>query len=103
MPLVVRVGVNVQPGQPVFVRGEISHAPIAETVAEQAYRAGASRVIVEYDDPRVRRAALLHGPDEALTTSYEWELAKVRSYAELGAALIRLTGAADPHVSAGFG
>ena len=39
-----------------------------------------------------------HGPDEALTTSYDWELDKVRSYPELGAALIRLTGAADPHV-----
>jgi aminopeptidase len=96
--LVVRVGVNVQPGQPVFVRGEPSHASIAEAVAEQAYRAGASRVIVEYDDPLVRRAALLHGPDEALTTSYDWELAKVRSYVELKAAIIRLTGAADPHV-----
>jgi aminopeptidase len=96
--LVVRIGVNVQPGQPVHIRGEISHAPIAEAVVEQAYRAGASRVTVSFDDPRVRRAALLHGPDSALTTAYEWELAQVRSWAENGTAVIRLTGTADPHV-----
>src|SRR6185437_8767771 len=89
--LVVRVGVNVQPGQPVFVQGEPSHAPIARAIAEQAYRVGASRVVVEYPDPLVRRAALLHGPDAALTTAYDWELARVRSYADDGAALIRLT------------
>jgi aminopeptidase len=96
--LVVRIGVNVQPGQPVFVRGDLSHAPIAEAVAEQAYRAGASRVIVSYDDPQVRRAALLFGPDEALTGSYDWELAQVRSWAADGVALIRLTGSGDPHI-----
>jgi aminopeptidase len=95
--LVVRIGVNVQPGQPVHVRGELSHAPIAEAVVEQAYKAGASRVTVSFDDPKVRRAALLHGPDEALTTAYDWELAQVRSWAEKGTAIIRLTGTADPH------
>jgi aminopeptidase len=96
--LVVRIGVNVQPGQPVFVRGELTHAPIAEAIAEQAYRAGASRVIVSYDDPKVRRAALLYGPDEALTTSYDWELDQVRAWSRDDVALIRLTGTADPHV-----
>jgi aminopeptidase len=96
--LVVRVGVNVQQGQPVYVRGDLSHAPIAEAIVEQAYRAGASRVVVSYDDPLVRRAALLHGPDEALTTSYDWEIEQVRSWSRDGAALIRLTGTADPHV-----
>ncbi len=96
--LVVRIGVNVQPGQPVYVRGDLSHAPIAEAIAEKAYLAGASRVVVSYDDARVRRAALLHGPDEALTTSYDWELEQVRSWTRDGAALIRLTGNADPHV-----
>jgi aminopeptidase len=96
--LVVRIGVNVQPGQPVYIRGDISHAPIAEAVAEQAYKAGASRVMVSYDDPKVRRAALLHGPDEALTTSYDWELDQVRAWSRDGVPLIRLTGAADPHV-----
>ena len=96
--LVVRVGVNVQPGQPVYLQGEPSHAPIAQAIVEQAYRAGASRVVVDYRDPMVRRAALLHGPDTALTTAFDWELARVRSYADDGAALIRLTGTADPHV-----
>jgi aminopeptidase len=96
--LVVRIGVNVQPGQAVFVQGEPSHAPIAHAIVEQAYKAGASRVMVDYADPLVRRAALLYGPDEALTTAYDWELARMRAMADTGAAMIRLTGTADPHV-----
>ena len=41
---------------------------------------------------------MLHGPDEALTTSYDWELDQVRAWSRDGVALIRLTGSADPHV-----
>ena len=38
--LVVRIGVNVQPGQQVFVNGLVEHAPVARAVAAAAYRAG---------------------------------------------------------------
>src|SRR5829696_1765130 len=39
--LVVRVGVNVQPGQEVLIRGLVEHAPVARAIARQAYLAGA--------------------------------------------------------------
>ena len=44
--LVVRVGVNVQPGQDVYVFADLAHAAVARAVAEQAYAAGAGRVVV---------------------------------------------------------
>jgi len=96
--LVVRVGANVQPGQEVLVQCDVSHAPIARSVAEQAYAAGASRVRVEYIDPYVRRSALRHAPEEALTRSARWELDRVDEFMEMGIAYIRLTGNPDPHV-----
>src|SRR5688500_12808324 len=42
--LVVRIGVNVQLGQRVVVRGMVEHADVARAVAAEAYRVGASHV-----------------------------------------------------------
>jgi len=95
--LVVAVGVNVQPGQPVFIGAEISHAPIARAIAEQAYLAGASRVSVNYEDQHVRRSTLAHAPGATLTTAQSWELERIKSWERDGTAIIRLTGNPDPH------
>ena len=67
--LVVRVGVNLQPGQTVHVSCVVEHAELARAVTEQAYRAGASRVVVGYEDDHVRRATIAHAPDEVLSTT----------------------------------
>jgi aminopeptidase len=100
--LVVEVGANVQPGQPVLVSADVAHAPVVRAIAEQAYLAGASRVHVDYTDRYVRRSALLHGPAESLTTAPAWELARLRESEQSGAALIRLTGNPDPHLFDGI-
>jgi len=93
--LVVRVGVNVQPGQDVYISGLVEHAPLARAVAERAYLAGARRVVVDYTDMAVRRSMVAHAPMEALGTHYGWEEARVESWKELGTALIFLTGSPD--------
>ena len=49
--LVVRVGVNVQPGQEVVINALPEQADAARAVAAEAYRVGASRVGINYDDP----------------------------------------------------
>jgi aminopeptidase len=100
--LVVHVGANVQPGQEVLVSADVAHAPIARAVAEQAYAAGASRVRVEYSDPYVRRSALRHAPETALTSSSRWELDRLDEWGRTGLAYIRLTGNPDPHVFDGI-
>src|SRR3954471_12212876 len=85
---VVRVGVNVQPGQDVEVQGLVEHAPIVRAVAERAYRAGARRVEASYGDRHVRHSAIAHAPADALGTHYPWELERVRWQAENDVALI---------------
>jgi aminopeptidase len=100
--LVVRVGLNVQPGQVVRVGADISHAPVARAVVEQAYLAGASRVTVDYADNLVRRSALQHAPMETLTGHEDWQLARLREWDSKGAALLTLTGNPDPHVFDGL-
>jgi aminopeptidase len=96
--LVVKIGANVQVGQDVYVRADIDHTPVARAIAEQAYLAGAARVVVTYDDPVVRRSALLHAPLESLTSVPDWQNAQLAEMVAKGAASIRLTGNADPHL-----
>jgi aminopeptidase len=100
--LVVHVGANVQPGQEVLLQADVAHREIARAVAEQAYAAGASRVRVEYSDPYVRRSALRHAPEAALTSVSRWELDRLDEWAKAGLAFIRLTGNPDPHVFDGI-
>ena len=100
--LVVHVGANVQPGQEVLLQADVAHREIARAVAEQAYAAGASRVRVEYYDPYVRRSALRHAPEAALTSASRWELDRLDEWAKTGLAFIRLTGNPDPHVFDGI-
>ena len=72
--LAVRVGANVQPGQEVVVICQVEHAPIARAVAREAYRAGATRVVVRYGDQHIRRAAIELGPEEMLGKTPEFLL-----------------------------
>ncbi len=99
---VVGVGVNVQPGQDVFIGGQIEHVELARAIAEQAYRAGARRVVVHYADPHVRRSAVRHAPDEAFGSHYPYELDEVELWRERGFALIFLTGESEQHLFDGL-
>lgn len=95
--LAVRVGVNVQPGQLVYVGALVEHVELARAVVEQAYLAGASRVVVRYEDDQVRRSMLVHAPERTLTTSLSWEAEQFRNIEEHRGAVIQLTG--SPHAN----
>ena len=64
--LVVKFGANVQPNQQVVIASEVGKEELTRAVAEQAYRAGALHVSVEYGDPWIKRARIEHGIDETL-------------------------------------
>ena len=94
--LTVRVGANVQPGQDAVVACLVEHAEIARAVTREAYRAGASHVIVLYGDLHLRRAAIELGPEEALGWSAPYLLYLYERWGEEHPALIVLTGNPDP-------
>lgn len=100
--LAVRVGLNLQPGQDVLITAYVEHAAIARAIAEQAYIAGAGRVVMDYDDRHVRRAAIMHGPFEGLTSHYAYEVAQAHELTERGGAWITLTGDPEPQLMDGL-
>lgn len=96
--VVVRAGVNVQPGQGVILRTDTAHLEIARAVVAAAYAAGAAWVEPIWSDGPMRRAAVDHASLESLSASRGWALQRIREWAEQGVASIALHGDADPHL-----
>lgn len=88
--LIVKVGVNVQPGQPAFVTGAIEMAQLVRLVAEQAYAAGASNVHVEWTDEALARLKYEKAADEVFTRFPEWETAKRDEFVKNNAVFISI-------------
>lgn len=100
--LVVRVGVNVQPGQGVVVTADIAQLEIARAVVEQAYVAGAGWVEVAWTDGPIRRSELAHATIETLTEDRPWALQRTKEWIEQGIAKIDLVGTPDTSIFAGI-
>ncbi|MBO5252627.1 MAG: aminopeptidase [Clostridia bacterium] len=87
-----RVGLNVQPGQPVLVEAAIEGASFTPIFAEECYKLGASNVIVHYlDEPNMKIAAKYRS-DADIRRVEDWERAQNEMYLEQGACYVRLEG-----------
>jgi len=98
--LAVRVGANVQPGQLVDVIASIEHAEVARAVTRAAYKAGARYVDVYYSDQHVRRALIENAAEDVLSWTPPWLLKRIREIGDERAAIIALTGDAEPDLLA---
>ena len=98
--LAVRIGANVQPGQLVEVMAGLEHVDVARAVTRSAYRAGARYVDVRYSDQHVRRALIELGPDDRLSWTPPWLLQRMRTFGDEQAAIVALTGDAEPDLLA---
>jgi aminopeptidase len=100
--LVVRIGVNVQPGQEVVITALPEQADTARAIMAEAYRVGASRVSIDYQDPYVLRQAVLDGPEEMLGVAPDHQLQRVRAWHESKPAVVNLTGNPFPGLMEGL-
>ncbi|MCO8277004.1 aminopeptidase [Actinoplanes sp. TRM 88003] len=100
--LVVRAGINVQPGQGVVLHTDTAHLEIARAVTEAAYAAGAAWVEPVWTDGPMRRSAVTHASVEQLSAVRPWALNRIREWQQAGVAWIRLLGEADPHLFDGL-
>ena len=94
--LAVRVGANVQAGQPVGIWALVEQVEVARAVAREAYRAGASEVVVQYNDRHVRRASIELGPEETLGKTPAHVVEWIRGLADGHWAFIQLAGDPSP-------
>jgi aminopeptidase len=70
--LAVKVGVNVQKGQELFIGASLDAAPFVRLVVKYAYEAGASNVVVDWSDDAITRTKYELAPDEAFEVYPAW-------------------------------
>ena len=87
-----RVGLNVQPGQPVLVEAAIEGAYFTPIFAEECYKLGASNVIVHYLDEANLKIAARYRSDADVRKVEEWEKLQNQQYLDEGACFVRLEG-----------
>ncbi len=88
--LAVLKGANVQKGQLVVVNGGVEYYDFTRIVVEEAYKAGASKVIVNYNDDVLTRLNYENVETDILKEVPEWSVAKYKSYVDGKACFIHI-------------
>lgn len=93
--LIMRTGVNVQPGQEIVIKCSVEHYEFARLLIEEAYQAGAGEVIMRWSDPVETRQYYLNVSEERLGFIPDWKAESLNYYARRGAGSVSISGG-DP-------
>ena len=99
--LIVRVGLNLQPGQRLLIRGPLDAAPLVRLVAARAYDAGARLVDTILSDPQLLLTRYRHAPRDSFTEHSDWWWRAGLEYVEAGGAVLSI-GGVDPYLLKGI-
>ena len=98
--LVVRSGINIQPGQKLVIRCPVECADFARLCAAAGYEAGAREVLMRWEDDELKRMKFLHAADEVFDEVGQWEVDFHNILSEEGAGFLTIY-AEDPGLLAG--
>ncbi len=76
--LIVRVGANVQKGQEVRVFASLDQPEFIKMLTEECYKAGASRVTVDWNYPELTKLSARYMKLRDLSETREWEKARMQ-------------------------
>lgn len=99
--LVVKVGVNVQPGQYVTILSPVYAAEFARMIQKEAFEAGAKDVNINFNDQKADRTRFTYAEAETLSDIPEWFREMRTFYARKGGASIHISGG-DPEAFKGI-
>ncbi|EHJ07548.1 aminopeptidase [Staphylococcus simiae] len=101
--LLVKVGLNVQPEQPVFIRSSVETLELTHLIVAEAYKNGASDVRVEYSDPTLKRLKYENEPETYFMTNdvKQYDVDARMDYVSRGAANLALISE-DPYLMEGI-
>ena len=98
--MVVRGCIAFRKGDVLTERGSLAHRDLLVAIAEAAYRAGAHAVDVEYDDPRLYAARILHGSNASLGARTSWQRERSRALGAEKVAMVQVMGEHELDVTA---
>ena len=88
--LIVRCGVNVQKGQEVMIYADLDQPEFVKLVVEEAYKAKASKVIVEWNYQPLQKIHTRYQSVKTMGTVEEWVKARQQHYCDVIPARIHL-------------
>ncbi len=88
--LLVRSGVNIQKGQQLNIITDVEAAEFVNLLAEEAYRAGAGKVQVDWSSTELTKLAYRHRTVRSLCEVPDWQVEKAKHESEILPARIRL-------------
>ena len=81
--LIARCGVNVQKGQEVFITAELDQPEFVAMVVDECYKAGASKVTVDWSYQPLTKLNVRHCSNKVLGSMDKWQLEKWEHQAEV--------------------
>lgn len=93
--LLLRTGVNLQPGQSLVIRAELAHADLVRLLVAEAYKLGATNVQVDWTDSLVLRA-MLQNADLNVLELPAYEVTRFRQMTDERWARLALVGPEFP-------
>ncbi|CAM3101873.1 aminopeptidase [Leuconostoc rapi] len=88
--LIIKRGVNVQPGQTIILYAAVDEAYFARKIVHAAYQAGAREVVLEWSDQKMTEDFLTYTPAERLENIPAYEVAKANELMDNYASRISL-------------
>ncbi len=98
--LIVSTGVNVSKGHTVVLQIDVEQAPLARLITKEAYKLGATEVIVKWLDDEINREVFLGTPEERLVDIPQYKIDESIDQIKKGASRISVRSA-DPDALAG--
>lgn len=86
--LAVKIAVNLQPGQSLWINAPIQQPELVRLISKQAYSAGAKLVHIEWQDEVSTQIKYQLAPDEAFEEYPMWRAQAVQQFAENGGAFL---------------
>lgn len=96
--LLIRCGVNLQPGQALRIGAELEHVEFVRLVTAAAYRAGARYVHIDWTDTPTAKQRLLYSQLDYLDFLPAYEVARHQEMVDDTWARLALTGDAYPDI-----
>lgn len=88
--LAVEVGVNIQPGQNLYIAASIDSVELVRLVTKKAYEVGAKQVFVDFSDDEITRLRYDLAPEDSFDFFPSWKVQERELLAEEGAAFISI-------------
>ena len=88
--LAVKVGVNIQPNQYLYISASTETTDFVRLVTEKAYDAGARQVFVDWSDDTISRLRYEKAPADSFAEFPEWKVMEREQLAEKGAAFMSI-------------